>query len=489
MDRGLFVRSYYAEFHDRVSPLTLTIFCVWSPWVNFSKILTSCRGRSNLTHHFLGVGYDHIVCVQRRGRTRSPGLPQSIVWASASKVEPVLNLLPCSDTVSALPGTAWLDEVLHWVPEGVDPWIWLAPDSDDAPAMVGWGVTRRFTASGHGAVESAWRRMASEGQDLFAFGSFPFSRTQEGFLVVPQVLIRRRHLGGPTEVTNHQRLTRRTWGPEPKKHLTRRPAIDEATWTASVTAVTQQLDHDGQLEKVVLAGAVDITSEVPIDRSQVASRLAARFPGCWTYSHDGLVGATPELLVDCRDGLFRCRVLAGTRKPAWAHELLDNPKERHEHELAVASVTGRLAQAGLTDPVIRGPFRLELPNVVHLATDVTARVNGSNAARIVDAMHPTAAVCGTPREASYKLIAQIEHLDRGRFAGPVGWMSSDGSGQWALALRCGQFSEDSRQVRMFAGAGILPTSDPAKEWIEVGAKMEAFGDALPNGQVSGTETT
>ncbi|GAE74349.1 menaquinone-specific isochorismate synthase [Cutibacterium acnes JCM 18916] len=96
----------------------------------------------------------------------------------------------------------------------------------------------------------------------------------------------------------------------------------------------------------------------------------------------------------------------------------------------MASVTGRLAQAGLTDPVIRGPFRLELPNVVHLATDVTARVNGSNAARIVDAMHPTAAVCGTPREASYKLIAQIEHLDRGRFAGPVGWMSSDGSGQW-----------------------------------------------------------
>jgi len=79
----------------------------------------------------------------------------------------VLNLLPCSDTVSALPGTAWLDEVLHWVPEGVDPWIWLAPDSDDAPAMVGWGVTRRFTASGHGAVESAWRRMASEGQARF----------------------------------------------------------------------------------------------------------------------------------------------------------------------------------------------------------------------------------------------------------------------------------------------------------------------------------
>ena len=132
-----------------------------------------------------------------------------------------------------------------------------------------------------------------------------------------------------------------------------------------------------------------------MSRSLVASHLASRFPGCWTYSHDGLVGATPELLVDCRDGLFRARVLAGTRKPEWADELLSNPKERREHELAVASVTGKLAEAGLSDATVRGPFRLELPNVVHLATDVTARVNGSNAARIVDAMHPTAAVCGT----------------------------------------------------------------------------------------------
>ncbi|WP_130865155.1 isochorismate synthase [Acidipropionibacterium timonense] len=389
--------------------------------------------------------------------------------------------LPCSDAVSTLPGAAWLREVLAWVPDGVDPWIWLAPDSDDAPAMVGWGQQCRFTASGHGAIESAWHRLASWAgrEPVIAFGSFPFSRAQEGFLVVPRVLIIRRHLGGPTTVLGDYSPVRRDIAEAVEPHLTRCPAVDEATWTASVSAATRRLGADERLEKVVLAGAVDVHSNAVIDRGQVAAQLAARFPGCWTYSHDGLVGATPELLVDCRDGLFRCRVLAGTRKPAWADELLHDPKERHEHELAVTSVTGRLVEAGLVDPVVRGPFRLELPNVVHLATDVTARVSGSNAARIVDAMHPTAAVCGTPREEAYDLIGQVEQLDRGRFAGPVGWMGSDGSGQWALALRCGQFSADSREVRMYAGAGIMPSSDPAKEWIEIGAKMEAFASGLP----------
>lgn len=388
--------------------------------------------------------------------------------------------LSCSDAISTLPGAEWLAEVLHWVPDGIDPWIWLAPDSDDVPAMVGWGVQRRFVASGHRAVECAWHHMASWANDhVVAFGSFPFSKTQEGFLVVPQVLIARQHLGSPTMVTGDaSSLTRRDLYLKPPHIYTSAPAISEAQWTASVKAATRRLREDSELEKVVLARAVDVEADAPVSRTAVASRLASQFPGCWTYSHDGLVGATPELLVDCRDGLFRARVLAGTRKPEWADELLSNLKERREHELAVASVTGKLTEAGLSDATIRGPFRLELPNVVHLATDVTARVNGSNAARIVDAMHPTAAVCGTPREGAYRLIAEVESLDRERFAGPVGWMSSDGSGQWALALRCGQFSDDSRQIRLYAGAGIMPTSDPAKEWLEVGAKMEAFNDCL-----------
>ncbi|MDU1418668.1 MAG: chorismate-binding protein [Cutibacterium avidum] len=358
-----------------------------------------------------------------------------------------MHTLSCDVDLSAASGARWLDTARRYCPPEVEPWIWVAPDTDDAPAMVGWGEQARFTAGGHGAAAkvfnaySSWAAQHSDAAPV-AFGSFPFSRDEDGFLVVPAVLLLRRHLGERTLVFC---------------------ADDAEHWSQAVNATTTRLSQDPELEKVVLSRSVTVQASAPMDRGLVASRLSGKFSGCWTYCHDGLVGATPELLVDCRDGLFRCRVLAGTRKPFWSHELLQDPKEHREHELAVASVTGRLTEAGLSDPAIRGPFLLELPNVTHLATDITARVGTSNAAQIVDVIHPTAAVCGTPRELAYQFIEQTEVIDRGRFAGPVGWMSPDGSGQWALALRCGQFSEDNRSVRVHAGAGIMPSSDPDKD--------------------------
>ena len=184
--------------------------------------------------------------------------------------------ISCSATISTLPGAEWLAEVLHWVPNGIDPWIWLAPDSDDAPAMVGWGVQRRFVASGHRAVECAWHRMASWADDhVVAFGSFPFSKAQEGFLVVPQVLIARQHLGSPTTVTGDvSSLVRRDVHLQPPHIHTGIPAISEAQWTASVQAATRHLREDPELEKVVLARSVDVEADSPVSRSLVASHLA-----------------------------------------------------------------------------------------------------------------------------------------------------------------------------------------------------------------------
>lgn len=393
------------------------------------------------------------------------------------------TLLTTSVDLTAAPGARWLEEVRRHVPASQQPWVWVAPDTDDAPAMVGWGEAARFAASGHGGAARAfdayraWARDHAEAVPV-AFGSFPFSREAEGFLVVPRVLVVRRHLGDPTLVVGPHRPCEPRCDEAAPTVDAQHPDTTAEQWRDAVETATTRLREDDDLEKVVLARSVTMQTSAPLDRARVAARLAARFPGCWTYCHDGLVGATPELLVDCRDGLFRCRVLAGTRTPAWADELLHDPKEHREHELAVASVTGRLAEAGLSDPAVRGPFLLDLPNVTHLATDITARVEGTDAARIVDVIHPTAAVCGTPREAAYRFITEVEHGERGRFAGPVGWMGPDGSGQWALALRCGQFSDDDRSVRVHAGAGIMPTSDPDKEWIETGAKMEAFRSGL-----------
>ena len=450
-----------------------------------------------------------------------------------------------SDALAGLSGAHWFDYVRHVVPADQTPWVWIAPDSDDAPAMVGWGERARFEASGHASVSTAWQafqRWAHEHGETgaLAFGSFPFAPDHDGFLVVPQVLILRRHLGDPTwvwgmsasdlarnlvavdegagaakvsspsSVTVSDDVTQDQWRTQVNSTVQALRAASAATQQPFSCAIPPHLspiseraesDNTSEnldttlktsggvseieagerhiaLEKVVLARSVTASSSQPLSQLDTAASLVQTFPVCWLYADDGLVGASPELLVDCRDGFFRCRVLAGTRKPAWVHELFEDPKERHEHELAVASVMGRLAEAGVMRPTLRGPYLLELPNVTHLATDITALVGQLDAARIVDAIHPTAAVCGTPREAAFEHLCHTESIDRGRFAGPVGWMSVNGSGQWALALRCGQFAPDNYSVRVFAGAGIMPGSDPEKEWTETGAKMEAFLSGL-----------
>ena len=395
--------------------------------------------------------------------------------------------LPDSRFLAEAPGADWLSAVAPLLPESVErPWVWVSPQADAAPAVLGWGEAARFSASGHQGVQRAWQEVSrwarQAGADPVALGSFPFSRRRPGDLVVPAVTVLRRAPGQPTEVIAAPGTAMPVPSPTaPPAPLTLteipRPGAEPA-WRQAVQAAIRSLTLDSRIQKVVLARAVELAASRPVRQSAVAAALAARFPGCWTYAHDGLVGATPELLVALRNGRFRCRVLAGTRKPAWSEELLSDPKEQREHELAVASVTSSLDSDGIT-PEVEGPFLLELPNVTHLATDITAEVGDRlDAARMVDDLHPTAAVCGTPREDAYRIIERVETADRGRFSGPVGWMSADGSGQWGIGLRCGQFSPGSRRVRVFAGAGIMPSSDPAKEWLETGAKMEAFRSAL-----------
>jgi menaquinone-specific isochorismate synthase len=126
------------------------------------------------------------------------------------------------------------------------------------------------------------------------------------------------------------------------------------------------------------------------------------------------------------------------------------------------------------------PYVLELPNVLHLATDVTGVAHpGASALALAAALHPTAAVCGTPTDAARSAIAELEQLDRERYAGPVGWIDASGDGEWAIALRCGQISEtDPRQIRLFAGCGIVAGSDPGEELAESNAKLVPMRDAL-----------
>jgi menaquinone-specific isochorismate synthase len=178
-------------------------------------------------------------------------------------------------------------------------------------------------------------------------------------------------------------------------------------------------------------------------------------------------------------------VLAGTIRRtgddsadlALAATLARSSKDLEEHRYAVESVTSLLTPHCADLSVPTTPYVLELPNVSHLASDVTGRLrDGADALELAGAMHPTAAVGGTPTDAAMRLRRDLEPMDRGRYAGPVGWVDARGDGEWGIALRCAQL--DGRSARLFAGCGIVADSDPDAEVLEAQTKFVPMRDAL-----------
>jgi menaquinone-specific isochorismate synthase len=281
---------------------------------------------------------------------------------------------------------------------------------------------------------------------------------------------------------------RRRRPPEPHGQVTYADgARSGPAWERAVSTAIGRIER-GDVEKVVLARDLDALAERSIDPRRLLDRLAGRYPGCWTFSVDGLVGATPEMLVRREKGLVTSRVLAGTIRRsgddtvdlALAARLARSGKDLEEHEYAVRSVAQALAPHCATTSVPEAPFVLHLANVMHLATDVTGVLaDGSTSLELAAALHPSAAVCGTPTTAAAALIDELEGMDRDRYAGPVGWMDAQGDGEWGIALRCARLDPaDPRRARLFAGCGIVAGSDPAAELGESDAKLVPMRDAL-----------
>jgi menaquinone-specific isochorismate synthase len=266
-------------------------------------------------------------------------------------------------------------------------------------------------------------------------------------------------------------------------------ALDPATWCAAVATAVERIGA-GELAKVVLARDLLVSADVPLDPRRLLRRLAARFPDCWTFAVDGLLGATPELLLRRSGRELSARVLAGTAPRGagaddqrLADALLGSAKDRAEHALAVDSLVRALEPYCTTLDAPTEPELLTLANVRHLATDVTGtqRRRGPRGAadllELMGAVHPTAAVCGTPTSDAARVIAELEGMDRGRYAGPVGWLDAHGDGEFGLALRCAELVGDD-SARLFAGCGIVAGSDPAAELAETQSKFAAFQAAL-----------
>ena len=282
-------------------------------------------------------------------------------------------------------------------------------------------------------------------------------------------------------------------------------ALSDAQWSKAVELATQALKQQRAI-KVVLARDSYLSS--PLTLGATLEHLATRFATTWTFSVDGMIGASPEMLLQLREREVFSRVLAGTARrranmdqgelEQLADWLRGSPKNSREHQLAAASAVKALTP--ITEQLrVSEPFALTLPNVIHLATDIYGQVAGDTGAlALVEALHPTAAVCGTPTAAAAQLISELEGMDRERYAGPVGWVDWRGEGQWCIALRSGQVLSPTAQpagtqggpagypmgnqpvgsVRIFAGAGIMPDSVAADELAETNAKMAPMRAAL-----------
>jgi menaquinone-specific isochorismate synthase len=381
--------------------------------------------------------------------------------------------------------------------------------------LVGWGETLRLSTGGPGdgrfaQAEASWREICRRavvrdevglpGTGPVAFGSFAFSPSSSagGVLVVPRVVVGRRGDQWWLTTTGTGTLppglaaagiapSRRPEPTAPGTVTFADGALSAVGWQAAVADAVRRITAGG-LDKVVLARDLQARTEHPVDPRRLLGRLAERYPGCWTFSVDGLVGATPEMLVRREKGLVTSRVLAGTirRSGNDAHDLelaarlARSSKDLEEHEYAVRSVAEALAPHCTSTNVPEAPFVLHLANVMHLATDVTAVLaDDTSSLGLAAALHPSAAVCGTPTSAAAALIDQIEGMDRDRYAGPVGWMDADGDGEWGIALRCARLDpDDEHRLRLFAGCGIVAGSDPQDELAESVAKLVPMREAL-----------
>lgn len=373
--------------------------------------------------------------------------------------------------------------------------------------VIGLGVVERFLVDTPDAADVLWNEFISDvehdtelpglyGVGPIAFGSFSFDPDHTGepsVLVVPEVVIGRRKGVSWCTRLGWDRVSEEVPRPQPAP-LPHGPvewhdgAMSPEAWRELVASAVAFI-RAHEVDKVVLARDVIAEASAPIDPRTLVDELQAAYPSCWTYLVDGLVGATPEMLVRREGGLVTSRVLAGTirREGAepeaaarLAEALSSSSKDLREHEFAVTSVAEAMEPycSGMNVP--DAPYVLELPNVLHLATDITGvAIPGATSLALAGALHPSAAVCGTPTHVARDLIAEIEGMDRGRYAGPVGWMDAEGNGEWALALRGGHLSQvDPHKIKIFAGCGIVADSDPDAELAETVAKFMPMRQAV-----------
>lgn len=399
------------------------------------------------------------------------------------------------------------------------PLVWVRGDR----GCVGIGEALRLSFRGpnrFSEAAAAWRELCDSaeiddpvrlpGTGLISLGTFAFAddSAAESVLIVPRLLVaQHREQWWITEVTEQSAgagapatlpvpAPRGDWcGVEFAPSEAAIETGDDPSVAAYLSGVREAVRRiaSGDFEKIVLARQIAGRLGTDADLRVPLRRLADRYLDCWTFAVDGLVGASPETLIRSTGGAVSARVLAGTRgrhaedasRDARARdELLTSAKEQHEHAFAVQSVVTALSPHVEDLRTSEEPFPLRLPNVWHLATDLGAALGAESASiELAGALHPTAAVAGTPTSDAVASIAELEPFDRGRYSGAVGWIDAAGDGEWVIALRCAQIgptdpASGERVIVASAGGGIVSGSDPRHELGETVSKFRPVTEAF-----------
>jgi salicylate biosynthesis isochorismate synthase/menaquinone-specific isochorismate synthase len=255
-------------------------------------------------------------------------------------------------------------------------------------------------------------------------------------------------------------------------------------YEAAVARAVEQI-RGGELEKIVLAREVDVHAPRAHEPAAIFAVLREAFPACSVFcvgrGEAAFLAASPELLVRREGHRVSTLALAGSMRrsadPAvddhLGEQLMHSEKDREEHAIVIRRIERTLRQHALWVTATPEPTLVKVANIQHLATPIRAQLaQPLDAIELLELMHPTPAVGGEPIERARPLIPALEGLDRGWYAGPVGWADAAGDGEFCVALRCALLR--GRLARCYAGVGVVRDSDPAAELAETEVKLQAL---------------
>ena len=343
-------------------------------------------------------------------------------------------------------------------------------------ALFGWGVSTRIdVGTGADRFDRAMRRLSATTAPL-AMASFTFDENDPGSVVIiPRTLVKvdtdgtRFLIGDPYDLSPYATSTVLPAG-----------RLGDGRLDEWMSLVDDALDaiREREVEKVVLSRRLPVTFDGPVPTHLVLSNLAGNEPDSHTFLVDGFVGSSPELLVSLASGSVRSISLAGSADPGdpASAGFFDTEKMTREHALAADSVDSALTpfctRLGRSERTVA-----TYGDIQHLSTVFEGDVRpGTTVTDLLAALHPTAAVAGTPTKTAVELIRELEGHERGRYAGPVGWFDREGDGEFAIALRCGEI--DGTSATLYTGAGIVQGSDAAMEFDETQIKLRPMLGAL-----------